>query len=79
MKSRGRRSNLASALGPFAKVGIPRLQKFMPMFDNLGPQARQIPRQKSSRLGERDRMEPILRGRAAALDVNVGRFLLSWL
>jgi hypothetical protein len=55
-------------------MGIPRLQKLMPALDNLSPKARQIPRPKSSGAGQHDRIEPILRGRIAVLDVNVRRF-----
>jgi hypothetical protein len=57
-------------------VGIPGFQEFLPVFDNRGPQSRQIARGKPSRAGEFDWVEPILGSRVAAFDVDVRRLAI---
>ena len=52
-------------------MGIPSLQELMAMLDNCGAQSGQIPRSKPSRTGKLDWIEPVLRGRVAALNMDV--------
>jgi hypothetical protein len=57
-------------------MGIPSLQERVPMLDNRRAQARQIPRAKTPRAREFDRVEPVFRGRVTTFNVDVWRLTI---
>jgi hypothetical protein len=57
-------------------MGMPSLQEFVAMLDNAGAESRQIARSKSAGAREFDWIEPELRRRVGALDVNMRRLIV---